>query len=96
MSNPSKTSLVTDGPRDIGPAVAERLEAAETIVAVVDSPVGKRAFRVHVDPSRDGCEAVNLVADRIAAEFLPRFGPGDPWSPRRNTPELQRSVPHAA
>jgi NAD(P)-dependent dehydrogenase (short-subunit alcohol dehydrogenase family) len=35
---------------------------------------GRNAARVdvHVDPSDDGCEVVNAVADRVRAEFLRR------------------------
>ena len=30
---------------------------------------GKRPFRVHVDPSQDGAEVVNTVADRMRREM---------------------------
>ena len=36
---------------------------------VVDTPFGKRPFRVHVDPSQDGAEIVNGVADRMRREM---------------------------
>jgi hypothetical protein len=44
------------------------------IVNVVDAPFGKRPFRVHVDPSQDGAEIVNGVADRVRAEMFRRIG----------------------
>ena len=47
---------------------------AEAIVKVVDAPFGKRPFRVHVDPSQDGAEIVNGVADRVRAEMFRRIG----------------------
>jgi len=50
------------------------LEPADAIVAVVDKPFGERPFRVHVDPSQDGAEIVNGVADRVRAELLRRIG----------------------
>ena len=43
---------------------------AKAIAAVVDAPFGKRPFRVHIDPSQDGAEIVNGVADRVRAELF--------------------------
>ena len=37
----------------------------------------KRSFRVHIDPSQDGAEVVNGVADRVRAELLRRIGLAD-------------------
>jgi NAD(P)-dependent dehydrogenase (short-subunit alcohol dehydrogenase family) len=56
---------------------------ADAIVHVVDLPFGKRPFRTHIDPSQDGCEIVNGVADRVRAELLRRIGLADLLSPRR-------------
>lgn len=47
------------------------------IARVVDMPFGTRPFRVHIDPSGDGAEIVNGVADRVRAELLRRIGLGD-------------------
>jgi len=44
---------------------------------VVDTPFGKRPFRVHIDPTQDGAEVVNAVGDRVRAEMLRRIGFGD-------------------
>jgi hypothetical protein len=41
---------------------------------LVDAPFGKRPFRVHVDPSHDGAEILNGVADRVRAEMFRRIG----------------------
>src|SRR5262249_39356039 len=41
---------------------ADVTEVANAIVKVVDTPFGKRPFRVHVDPANDGAEVVNGVA----------------------------------
>jgi hypothetical protein len=49
---------------------------------VVDAPFGKRPFRVHIDPSQDGAEIVNGVADRVRAELLWRIGLQDLLHPR--------------
>jgi NAD(P)-dependent dehydrogenase (short-subunit alcohol dehydrogenase family) len=49
---------------------------------VVDAPFGKRPFRVHIDPSQDGAEIANGVADRVRAELLRRIGLQDLLHPR--------------
>jgi NAD(P)-dependent dehydrogenase (short-subunit alcohol dehydrogenase family) len=55
---------------------------AEAIVEVVDRPFGARPFRVHIDPSQDGAEVVNAVADRVRAELFRRIGLEDLLKPR--------------
>ena len=40
----------------IVPPEADVSAVAEAIVKVVDTPFGKRPFRVHVDPAQDGAE----------------------------------------
>ena len=64
------------------PADADVAAVAEVIVRVVGLPFGKRPFRVHVDPSQDGAEIVNGVADRVRAELFRRIGIEDLLSPR--------------
>jgi NAD(P)-dependent dehydrogenase (short-subunit alcohol dehydrogenase family) len=66
------------------PADADAGAVAEEIVRVVGLPFGKRPFRTHIDPSEDGCEIVNGVADRVRAELLRRIGLEDLLSPRVN------------
>jgi len=71
-----------DGPRR--PARERRCEAALREV-VTHQPIGthgRRPFRVHVDPSSDGAEVVNAVADRVRAELLRRLGLEDLLRPR--------------
>jgi len=63
------------------PADADPMSVARAIVDVVNTPYGHRPFRVHIDPSEDGCEVVAGVADHIRAEFLRRIGLGDLLSP---------------
>lgn len=63
------------------PSDADVAAVADAIAKVIATPFGKRPFRTHVDPARDGCEVVNVVADRIRAEFLRRIGLGDLLSP---------------
>ena len=63
-----------DGLAALEPADADAAEVAKAIVAVVDAPFGRRPFRVHIDPSRDGAEEVNGVADRVRAEMYRRIG----------------------
>jgi NAD(P)-dependent dehydrogenase (short-subunit alcohol dehydrogenase family) len=57
------------GLASLEPADADPAEVARQIVRVVDMPFGKRPFRVHVDPSQDGAEIVNGVADRMRREM---------------------------
>lgn len=56
---------------------ADVTAVADAIVRVVDTPFGKRPFRVHVDPANDGAEVVNGVADRVRAELLRNMGLAD-------------------
>ena len=64
------------------PEDADPEEVARAIVEIVGAPFGKRPFRVHVDPSQDGAEIVNGVADRVRAERLRAIGLGDLLKPR--------------
>ena len=64
------------------PADADPQAVADAIVAVVDAPFAQRPLRVHIDPSQDGAEIVNGVADRVRAELLRRIGLGDILHPR--------------
>ena len=63
------------------PADADPQEVARAIVDVVGTPFGKRPFRVHIDPSQDGAEIVNGVADRVRAELFYRVGLEDLLKP---------------
>ena len=47
-------------------------------------PFGKRPFRIHIDPSQDGAEIVNAVADRMRREIYRNIGLEDLLSPRIN------------
>ncbi|WAC62196.1 SDR family oxidoreductase [Pseudoxanthomonas sp. SL93] len=64
------------------PDDADPQSVATAIVDVVDATFGKRPFRVHIDPSSDGAEIVNGVADRVRAELLRRIGLDDLLKPR--------------
>ncbi|TCU18215.1 SDR family oxidoreductase [Rhizobium sullae] len=66
------------------PADADPAQVAREIVRVVDAPFGKRPFRVHVDPSQDGAEIVNGVADRMRREMYRNIGLEDLLHPRVN------------
>jgi NAD(P)-dependent dehydrogenase (short-subunit alcohol dehydrogenase family) len=65
---------------DLAPADADT-EVAAAIVSAVDSPPGKRPYRVHIDPADDGSAVVSAVADRIRVEFLNRIGLADLLAP---------------
>jgi NAD(P)-dependent dehydrogenase (short-subunit alcohol dehydrogenase family) len=64
------------------PADADAATVASAVVKVIDAPFGQRPFRVHIDPSQDGAEIVNGVADRVRAELLWRIGLQDLLHPR--------------
>jgi len=64
------------------PAEADPSAVAHAIVDVVNAPFGRRPFRVHIDPSQDGAEIVNGVADRMRSELLRNIGLGDLLRPR--------------
>ncbi|MET9227626.1 SDR family oxidoreductase [Lentzea sp. NPDC003310] len=55
---------------ELEPSWADAGAVADAIVDVVAA--AKPPFRVHVDPSSDGAEVVNAVADRVRGEFLRR------------------------
>ncbi len=67
----------------IAPKDADVSAVGDAIVKVVDTPFGKRPFRVHIDPTQDGAEVVNAVGDRVRAEMLRRIGLGDLLTPRQ-------------
>jgi NAD(P)-dependent dehydrogenase (short-subunit alcohol dehydrogenase family) len=69
------------GLASLEPTDADPAEVARAIVRLVGMPFGKRPFRVHVDPSQDGAEVVNAVADRVRRELLRNIGLGDLLSP---------------
>ena len=70
------------GLASLEPPDADPSTVADAIVKVVDAPFGKRPFRVHIDPSQDGAEVVNGVADRVRAELLRRIGLEDVLRPK--------------
>lgn len=72
---------ILDGLAACEPEGADPTRVAEAVVNVVETPYSQRPFRVHIDPSNDGCEVVNAVADRVRAEFLRRIGLGDLLTP---------------
>jgi NAD(P)-dependent dehydrogenase (short-subunit alcohol dehydrogenase family) len=73
------------GLASLEPADADPSAVAGEIVRVVNMPFGKRPFRVHVDPSQDGAEVVNAVADRMRREMYRNIGLVDLLSPRSNS-----------
>ncbi len=83
---------VRKGFASIVPPNADASAVADAIVKVVDTPFGKRPFRVHIDPTQDGAEVVNAVSDRVRAELLRRIGLGDLLTPQDLTAELQSAA----
>ena len=74
---------VMTGFASIVPADADASAVAEAVVKIVDTPFGKRPFRVHIDPTQDGAEVVNIVSDRVRAELLRRIGLADVLTPAK-------------
>lgn len=70
-----------NGLKSLEPENADPSAVARGITAIVNTPFGKRPFRVHVDPSQDGAEVVNGVADRVRVELYRRIGLDDLLSP---------------
>src|SRR6195256_2139064 len=83
---------VLRGFSSVVPPDADVSAVAEAIVRVVDTPFGKRPFRVHVDPTQDGAEVVNMVSDRVRAEMLRRIGLADLLTTRVLTTKSQNAA----
>jgi NAD(P)-dependent dehydrogenase (short-subunit alcohol dehydrogenase family) len=62
------------GLASLEPADADVGDVAKAIAEMVDMAHGRRPFRIHIDPSQDGAEIVNGVADRVRAEMFRRIG----------------------
>src|SRR3977135_261014 len=67
----------------IVPPEADASSVADAIVRVVDTPFGKRPFRVHVDPTKDGADVAFAVIDRVRTEMLNRVGLSELLTPAR-------------
>jgi len=68
----------------IVPPEADASSVADAIVRVVDTPFGKRPFRVHIDPTEDGADVAFAVIDRVRKEMLHRVGFSDFLKPKAN------------
>jgi NAD(P)-dependent dehydrogenase (short-subunit alcohol dehydrogenase family) len=66
---------------DLAPTDADPNQVAAAIVRVVDTPKGRRPFRVHIDPANDGAETVNAVGDLVRTHFYHRIGLDDLLTP---------------
>lgn len=67
----------------IVPPDADVSVVADALVNVVDTPFGKRPFRIHIDPAQDGADVGFAVLDRLRAEMLHRVGLSDRLNPAR-------------
>ena len=74
--------MALQGLAALEPVDADPASVAVAVVDIVNKPFGTRPFRVHIDPSQDGAEIVNGVADRVRAEMFRRIGIEDLLSPR--------------
>ena len=78
---PDFGSRVQEAFNAIVPADADVSVVADALVGVVDTPFGKRPFRVHIDPAQDGADVGFAVLDRLRAEMLHRVGMSDLLNP---------------
>lgn len=78
---------VLNGLAALEPPQADPTAVAREIVRIIALPHGQRPFRVHIDPSDDGAEVVNAVADRVRAQLLERIGLTDLLRPQLSTKE---------
>jgi NAD(P)-dependent dehydrogenase (short-subunit alcohol dehydrogenase family) len=58
----------------IVPRDADASAVGEAIAKIMDTPFGKRPFRVHIDPTQDGAEIALAGIDRVRSEMLHRVG----------------------
>lgn len=75
------TDQVAERLAELAPADQDPSEVARAVVDLVDTPKGRRPFRVHVDPADDGAAVVFAVGDRVRAEFYRRVGLEDLLAP---------------
>ncbi|KAF1722874.1 SDR family oxidoreductase [Pseudoxanthomonas japonensis] len=75
---------ILEGLKSLEPADADVADVAAAIVRVVGLPHGERPFRVHVDPSQDGAEAVNAVGDHVRREMYRNLGLESLLRPQRH------------
>ena len=71
----------------IVPPDADASAVSDAIVQVVNTPFGKRPFRVYVDPTQDGADVAFAVMDRVRAEMLHRVGFSDLLKPHQTKAE---------
>ena len=64
------------------PPDADPVSVARAVAQIVAMPKGARPVRTHLDPSQDGAEIVNGVADRVRVQLLERIGLADLLRPQ--------------
>ena len=75
----------------IVPPDADSAAVGDAIAKIVDTPFGKRPFRVHVDPTQDGAEVAFTVIDRMRTDMLHRVGLDELLVPARIAPEQRNN-----
>jgi NAD(P)-dependent dehydrogenase (short-subunit alcohol dehydrogenase family) len=73
--------LVHKGHDVMAPAGSDVADVARAIAKVVDTPFGKRPFRVTIDPADAGAEVINMMGDRVRVELFRRIGMEDLLKP---------------
>jgi NAD(P)-dependent dehydrogenase (short-subunit alcohol dehydrogenase family) len=70
----------------IVPADADVAAVGEAIAEIIETPFGKRDFRVHIDPTQDGADVSFAVIDRMRNEMLHRVGLDELLAPAKIAP----------
>ena len=73
--------LVHKGHDVMAPAGSDVGDVARAIAKVVDTPFGKRPFRITIDPADAGAEVINMMGDRVRVELFRRIGMEDLLKP---------------
>jgi hypothetical protein len=69
----------------MAPAGSDVADVVRAIAKVVETPFGKRPFRVTIDRANAGAEVINMMGDRVRAELFRRIGMEDLLKPHEAT-----------
>lgn len=69
--------LIMKGSAGLGHPDEDPADVGRAMVDIVNTALGKRPFRVRVEPSDDGSGVVNGAADRVRNESIRNLGLGD-------------------
>jgi len=73
--------LIAKGHEMMEPPGSDVGDVARAILKVIETPFGKRPFRVTIDPADAGAEVINMMGDHVRAELLRLIGLADLLKP---------------